>query len=327
VAEEYIKAFTNDTRSEIRALFSRSKEKPEAYREKYSLTCSIESDLETLLGREDIHLVVVATPHDRHTEFVVPAAQAGKHLIVEKPVALTWEEVRAQTEAVKKAGVKTIVGFVLHWNPLLETVDNLIEQGVFGNIFMVEVDYFHRIWTGPERWLGTVKQGGTSMLAAGCHAVDALRWFARSEAVEVSAYQVRTENPLEYPGTTNAIVKFQNGATGRVTSCFDAKAPYRFNIGVYGTEGVLRNDRIFAPKLFSGQTDFLRIPTVLPDSGDVAHHPFQGEVSHFLDCIVEDRRPFPDLEDAAKTMAVCMAADRSAVENRPVSLEEFKGAE
>lgn len=320
VAEEYIKAFTKDPRSEVRALVSRSLERPRQYAERYGLNCLVDTHTTAMLKRGDIHLVVIATPHDRHTPYVIEAAEAGKHVIVEKPVALTREEVRRQTSAVARAGVRSLVGFVLHWNPLLETVDNLIEQEVFGNIFMIEVDYFHRIWLGTDHWLGTRRQGGTSMLAAGCHAVDALRWFARSEVVEVSAYGVATENPLEYPGTTNAIVRFENGTTGRVTSCFDARMPYRFNIGIYGTEGTLRNDQIFAPRLFPGQTDFMKIPTVLPDSGDVAHHPFEGEASHMLDCITEGKHPFPDLEDAARTMDVCFAADLAAQCGEPVAL-------
>jgi predicted dehydrogenase len=68
----------------------------------------------------------------------------------------------------------------------------------------------------------------------------------------------------------------------------------------------------------------MKIPCILPDSGDVVHHPFQGEVSHFLDCIIDDRKPFPDLDDAALTQAVCFAADKSAESGRPVSLSEFK---
>ncbi len=324
VAEEYIKAFQKDPRSEIRALHSRSNEKPERYKRKHDLNCTIESAFENLVARADIDIVVVSTPHDCHTPYVVAAAKAGKHVVIEKPVALSWEEVRAQGEAVDQAGVKTIVSFVLHWNPLLMTIDNLIRRGAFGKIFLVEVDYMHRIWMGSDHWLGTLGGGGSSMLAGGCHAIDALRWFARADPVEVTAYQVKTENPLEYAGTTNAILKFANGITGRAISCFDAKMPYRFNIGVYGTEGTLRNDQIFAPKFFPGQTDFMKIPTVLPDSGDVAHHPFQGEVSHFLDCILGDSRPFPDLADATKTMAVCLAADRSAHEGRPVPLDEFQ---
>ncbi|MHC4657535.1 MAG: Gfo/Idh/MocA family protein, partial [Planctomycetota bacterium] len=117
--------------------------------------------------------------------------------------------------------------------------------------------------------------------------------------------------------------KFEDGKIGRSTTTFDAQMPYRFNIGVYGTEATLRNDELFAPKLFPGQNNFLKIPCILPDSGDVAHHPFQGEVSHFLDCIIDDKRPFPDLDDAAKTQAVCFAADLSAESGKPVNISEL----
>ena len=322
VAEEYIKAFTKDGRAETRALVSRTVAKAEGYRDKYGLAAYTGNDFKEAIARDDIDIVVVSTPHDQHTEYVVQAAEAGKHVIIEKPVALTMAEVRQQQKAVSAAGVKTVVSFVLHWNPLLQTIDTLIEDGAFGNVFMVEVDYMHRIWMGPEHWLGTAKQGGTSMLAGGCHAVDALRWFARSEAVSVAAYETRTENPLEYPGTTTAVVQFENGGLGRTTSCFDAKMPYVFNIGVYGTEGSLRNDRLYAPKLLPGQNAFTTIPCVLPDSGDVAHHPFQGEVVHFLDCIEQDKQPFPDLDNAAQTMALCIAADTSAREKRSVEISE-----
>lgn len=322
VSEEYIKAAQHDGRAEVRALVSRSMGKPETCRERYNLDCTIGKDYEEMVQRDDIDFVVVSTPHDLHTGPVVAAAEAGKHVIIEKPVALTMDEVRKQQAAVNKTGVKTVVSFVLTWNPLLMTIDELIRNDAFGNVFMVEADYMHRIWCGPEKWLGSKKQGGSSFLAGGCHAVSAMEWFARGDAVEVFAYTVKTENPNEYPGTTTAVVTFANGSVGRTTSCFDAKMPYVFNVGVYGTEGSVRNDKVFAPKLFPGQNDFMRIPCVLPDSGDVVHHPFRGEVSHFIDCILEDKKPFPNLDDAAKTMAICIAADISSVEGRPVKTAE-----
>jgi len=325
VAEEYVKAFENDKRSEIRGLVSRNRANAQRYQDRYNLRCTIETDYKKMLEQKNIDIVVVSTPHNAHTEYVVAAAEAGKHIIIEKPVAITPEEVRRQQEAVNKNPVKTIVSFVLHWNPLLMTIDNLIEQGVFGNIFMVEVDYMHRLWMSADmKWLGSREKSGSAILAGGCHAIDALRWFARSEVEEISAYQVKTENPMEYPGTITVNVKFANGSVGRSTTTFDANMPYRFNIGVYGTEAAVRNDELFAPKLFPGQNDFLKIPCILPDSGDVTHHPFQGEVSHLLDCIVEGKRPFPDLDDAAKTQAVCFAADISAEQGRPVVLKELE---
>jgi len=323
VAEEYVKAFEKDERSEVRVLVSRNRSNAERYRDRYNLQCAIETDATNMLERKDVDIVAVCTPHNAHTQYVVDAAHAGKHIIIEKPVALTPEDVLKQRQAVKKNNVKTIVSFVLHWNPLLMTIDQLIEQDVFGDIFMVEVDYLHRIWA--LKWYGSLEKSGTALLTAGCHAVDALRWFARSPVEEVAAYQTSTDNPAEYPGTISINVKFKDGKIGRSTTTFDAKMPYRFNIGIYGTEGTLRNNEIFAPKLFPGQSDFMKIPTILPDSGDVTHHPFQGEVSHFLDCIIDDRRPFPDLDDAAKTQAVCFAADRSAVTAKPVPVSEFEG--
>ena len=324
VAEEYVKAFQRDERSEVRALVSRTRANAERYRDKYNLKCAIETDADPVLRRDDIDLVVVCTPHDLHTRYVVAAAEAGKHVIIEKPVALTVDDVQKQLQAVRKNNVKTIVSFVLHWNPLLMSIDRLIDGGTLGNIFMVEVDYLHRIWMTPQqKWLGSREHSGTAILTGGCHAVDALRWFARSEAEEVYAYQVKTANPIEYPGTISVNVKFQDGKIGRTATSFDARMPYRFNIGVYGTEGSVRNDEVFAPKLFPGQNNFLKVPCILPDSADVAHHPFTNEVAHFLDCIVNDKRPFPDLEDAAKTQAICFAADLSAESGRPVKISEL----
>lgn len=321
VAKEYIKAFEEDERSQIRGLVSPNAKDAEWYKDKYGLQCSINTDAAEMLKQDDLDIVVVSTPHNLHTKYAVVAAEAGKHVIVEKPVALTMADVRKQQEAVRNNNVKSLVGFVLHWNPLLMTIDRLIDEGAFGDIFMIEVDYLHRIWmTEDEKWYASAEKSGTAILTGGCHAIDALRWFARSEAGHVSAYQVKTENPLEYPGTISVNVKFEDGKIGRSTTTFDAKMPYRFNICIYGTEGSLRNDQLYAPKLFPGQNDFMKIPCILPDSGDVAHHPFQGEVSHFLDCIIEDKRPFPDLDDAAKTQAVCFAADISAQTGKPVPI-------
>jgi predicted dehydrogenase len=181
VAEEYVKAFMKDGRSEVRALVSSNRADAERYRDQYDLDCVVETDAARMLRHKAVDIVVVCTPHYLHTKYAVAAAEAGKHIIIEKPAAITLEDLRKQQQAVKKAGVKTLVGFVLHWNPLLMTIDRLISDGVFGNIFMVEVDYMHRIWLRPEeKWYGSRQQSGTAILTGGCHAIDALRWFARS---------------------------------------------------------------------------------------------------------------------------------------------------
>ena len=170
VAEEYVKAFQKDERSEVRSLVSRNRANAERYRDRYNLRCTIETDASKMLQQDDVDIVAVCTPHNVHTKYVVAAAEAGKYVIIEKPVALTMEDVRKQQEAVRKNKVKTIVSFVLHWNPLLMTIDRLIEQGVFGDIFMVEVDYMHRIWmTTDLKWYGSREKSGTAILTGGIH--------------------------------------------------------------------------------------------------------------------------------------------------------------
>jgi predicted dehydrogenase len=324
VAREHIKAFQKDTRSQVRALVDPNPVNAEKYRDRYNLKCTIDTEASKMLEQKDIDIVSVCTPHNTHTQHVVAAAESNKHIIIEKPVAITIEDMHKQLQAVRKNRVKTLVSFVLHWNPLLMTIDRLIEQGAFGDIFMIEVDYMHRIWMTPqEKWYGSKEQSGTAILTGGCHAIDALRWFARSDVEQVCAYQVKTDNPIEYPGTISVNVKFKDGKIGRSTTTFDAQMPYRFNIGIYGTEGSLRNDELYAPKLFPGQKNFMKIPCILPDSGEVAHHPFEGEISHFLDCILDDKQPYPDLEDAAQTHAVCFAADLSAQSGKPVMVSEL----
>ena len=106
VAGEHIKAFQKDGRSEVRALVSRNRANAERYRKQYDLQCTIETDAAVMLQQENVDIVVVCTPNDTHAEYVVAAAQAGKHILIEKPVALTLEELRKEQEAVKKNNVK-----------------------------------------------------------------------------------------------------------------------------------------------------------------------------------------------------------------------------
>jgi predicted dehydrogenase len=95
--------------------------------------------------------------------------------------------------------------------------------------------------------------------------------------------------------------------------------PYVFRIQLLGDRGAIRNNEVYTNR-WPGQNNWAAIPTVLPDSGDVSHHPFPQEVSHFVDCILEDRESHANLDDAALTHEICYASEISAHEHRPVSL-------
>jgi predicted dehydrogenase len=287
----------------------------------------ITTDFEELLRHPDVDVISITTPPDVHADLVIRAARAGKHLCIEKPIALDWESCLAMRDAVREAGVKSVVSFVLHWNPSLINTRNLIERGAVGRPYYIEVDYWH----GQKRhypqypWAVTKEQGGSSLLSAGCHAVDALRWFAgvENDVVEVSAYSVphKGDNPdWEYDPTNVLLCRFADGSLGKVASVLDSVMPYAFNVDVLGTRGTIRDNRVWSEELFPGQTGWAEIPTVLPDSGDVAHHPFTGQIEALAAGILDDEPILPDLEDAVKTHEVIFAADRAAESGGPIRL-------
>jgi len=258
-----------------------------------------------------------------HAEQGIAAARAGKHVLVEKPVALSMEENRALRDAVAAAGVRSLASFVLRWNPAVAVLKSLVESGAIGRPFYAEVDYWHGLGPSHHAWdLHSRKRtGGSAMLLAGCHAADALRWLLGDEAAEVAAVSNNARGLFEYDPNVVAILRFRGGAIGKTSALFDSAMPYSFNIDVAGTEGSLRDNRIWSRRLFPGQTGWSTFSATMPDSADVNHHPFDAEIDHFVECIVEGRESHCNLADTFRTHELCLAIDRSIEQGgKPVSL-------
>jgi len=314
VSTEHIRAYVKNPHCEVVAVGSR---KAESAREKATLgavpDARIYTRFEELLKDKRVDVVSITTPTDLHAEQVIQAAEAGKHMVIEKAIALNLEDLKAMRDAVRKAKVKTVVSFVLHWNPSLANTKALLDAGAIGDIFYGECDYWHGVsdWYAGWEWARTKRAGGSSFLFAGCHGVDAIRWFC-GDIAEVSAFTGGWDKRFEYPPTIVAAVKFASGAIGKISSSLDIVAPYQFNVDLLGTEGAIRDNLLYSKKLLPGQSGFATIPCLLPDSGDVEHHPFEGEINHFIDCLLNDVESEVNLEDAVKTHEVCLAADLSA---------------
>ncbi len=325
VSGEYIRAFEGNPHTEVRGLVSRDRARAQAKADAFNAThCRAYGRLDEMLADSSIHIVAICTPHNLHVEQAFAAAQAGKHLVLEKPVALDLQGLHKLQAAVHAAKVKTVVSFVLRWNPLFEMIKTFLADGLLGNLFLAEVDYFHGIgpWYGQHDWNIKKEIGGSALLTAGCHAVDGLHWFINSKPVEVSAYgNFSKQNPLHYEYEPNSLtlVKFEDGTIGKVASSIECVQPYIFNVELFGDQGTLCNNQIFS-KHWKGQKGWATFPTVLPDSGDVTHHPFSQEVQHFVDCILNNRESHANLEDAAVTHEICFASEISAREGRPVRL-------
>ena len=195
-------------------------------------------------------------------------------MIIEKPVGISLERTPSDASAVRRAGVHTVVSFVLRWNPLFQTLKAMIADNALGRPYYVEADYLSHNGSWWSGWndARTLAQGVSAMLVGGCHAVDALRWFAApgqfEAATPVEVFAVaggyrkgsrREYNPaantwiddappMEYDGLEVALVKFDNGAVGKVSVNADCIMPYRFPLRIFGSLGTVMDNRIWSHK-------------------------------------------------------------------------------
>ncbi|GDX41291.1 oxidoreductase [Armatimonadota bacterium] len=326
VAGEHIKSYQKHNDAKVVALWNRTRATAERKAQEFGLTdVKIYDTYEAMIADSAVQAVSLCTPPNAHPRETILAAQAGKHILIEKSVANDPKSLGEMVRAVEKAEVKTVVGFVLHWNLQFMWIKRMMEQQAIGKVFYAEVDYWHNI--GPQyvqfHWNRRKEIAESVLLSAGCHAIDALRYFVGQEITEVSAYSNLRNDVYEYDTNLVGIMKFADGAIGKTSASFDCQCPYLFNIDLLGDKGTIRDNKIWAQEYFAGQTDWVQVPTVRPDSGDVAHHPFDGEIAHFMECIQTGNESHINLADAAKTHAVCYAMDRSARENRPVTIAEI----
>ena len=218
-------------------------------------------------------------------------------------------------------------------------------DGWLGEIRFARTQYLSRVtdWYTGWEWVRLRRSGRSHLLAAGCHAVDALRWCSGLEPIEVSAFHARFTAGYEWPTSIVANVTFEGSALGHVTSSTDFMLPYTFLVDIMGDRATLRQDLLqwldtpldlqalaaanpFPDVRLEPATDdsgrpAIRIRCAMPDSADVSHHPFQPEIDELIACVLEQRETSISVFEAQKTMEVCLAADRSAEHGgQPVAL-------
>lgn len=325
VSGEYVKAFRDHPLTEVVGMYNRTPGKATNVMKTHGVEGTEYKSIDEFFDDDRINIVVSTTHPDVRMEHCVRAAETGRHIVIEKPVGMSLQETAAIREAVAKAGVKTVTSFVLRWNPQFETVQKLIEQGVVGDLIYGEADYWHPLkqeYPGYHYYV-TKKHGGSAFTAAGCHAVDMLR-FLGGEVTEVAAFSTagpKKDMNFEYPPVTVASLKFANGAVGKLSALIEGETPYIFNCRLFGTNGTIQDNRVYSRKFYPGSLDYWSFPTIEPDSGDVTHHPFVPEIAHFMDCIENDVESHASIYDSYKTMALVFAIDESAAKGgQPVKV-------
>ena len=254
--------------------------------------------------RDDaIDAVLIATHHDSHAPFAIQAAEAGKHIFLEKPMALTIEDCLAIEEAVDKAGVKLMMGFKFRFAPLVARVKQLVRRPL--------VTVGQSLHSAMKGWPLTAEKGGGPVLSNGCHAFDLVYWLNESEPVRISAAGGALTHP-EHGLVDNAVVsvQFENGSIAAIIAGDSGNASYtsKFFFEVLdGQRTATLYERCHKAALSGCEIDSLDVEE-LPPALRSDPEGMRAELEAWARCLLDDTAPPVGPRDGTRTTAMVLKA-------------------
>lgn len=293
--------------------------------------CAAAPDAEALLARDDVDAVLLCTPSGARRDLAVAAAEAGKHVLAEKPLEVSVARGTAMVDACEAHGVQLGVIFQSRFKPACEAVRAAVTDGHLGTI--VEADA-HVKWQRPPSyyadvaWRGTwALDGGGALMNQGIHAVDQLLWWL-GDVAEVSARTARRGHTgIEVEDTLVAHLVFASGALGTIVASTAIHPGWERRSEVCGTAGSVRleDDRVTAWELADGAD--APVANAGPASGSSGSaaigdaEPHRRQIEDFIAAVHDGRAPRVDGREGLRSVALVEAAYRSAREGAPAQPE------
>lgn len=277
----------------------------------------VERDLEQALERWRPVAVVVANPTALHLHVALPAAEAGCHLLLEKPISHTREGVDRLQAAVARSGSRVLVGFQFRFHPALQQARRLLQEGAIGRPVTARVHWGEYLpdwhpWEDYRKGYSARADLGGGVVLTLCHPFDYLRWLL-GEVETVWGWTGRLGDlDLEVEDTAEALLRFGSGALASVHLDYLQRPPTH-RLEVVGTEGTLRWD--YADGTVRWWREGVREwEETAPPPGFERNDMFLAEMRHFL-AVVEGREtPACTLEDGVAALDICLAVLQSGQE-------------
>ena len=276
-------------------------------------------DYKQITENPNIDVVSIASYDNCHAIQAISAFENGKHVMIEKPLALNRHEAEAILRAQQDSGRFLSSNLVLRKSPRFQELKNWIAKGYFGEIVTIEGDYLHQIlWKLTQGWRGEmefycVTYGG------GIHMIDLMRWLLDEEIVEVcgmSNKKLTRGSKFNFDDTVTNLLKFKSGTVGRTTSNLGAQRPQIHGLSVYGTEKSFINDTPHA-KLFHGDNseDIEIVETNYPGIDKF------GLLPDFISSIRNGDEPEVSAKDVFRVMDICFACYESLKAKKTVNVD------
>ena len=312
--------------------------------EKYGITRLYTDEAEMLAALPEIDMVSVCTWNSAHAPCAIMALNAGKHVLVEKPMATTVEEGLAMKEAAEKNGKLLMIAFVRRYGRDCEVVKDFIADGQMGELYYAKANYLRR-HGNPGGWFSNVAMsGGGPLIDLGVHVIDLARYLFGNPK-PVSAYGAafhklgsrdhlnKKKQNGEYVASTagdsdicncedfaSAIVRFDNGAVLNVEVSFDMHSPSENGLKILGTKaGVHILDN--GVKFYNETAGYLTDIEIHAKSNLDIHDAFADEIRHFVNCTQGKAECKSPAEDGVELMKILRAIYKSAETGHEVVID------
>lgn len=273
--------------------------------------------LESLLTDSEIDAVYLPMANHEHAEWALRAIEHGKHVLIEKPMALTLEDIEAIEAAAQRHNVTVMEGFMYRFHPQHARVKELLEQGLIGDIRSVRASYsFMMRPARMYRLTESVERGGGAMWDIGCYAIHSIRMFFDQLPIAVTALSNYVESGADT--TTSGVLDFGEGKFAHFDFSFERARRCEYEI--IGTRGGIKCETVWqlpgdVPVISWWTEDGRRSEERLP----AANH-FNLEIEHFSDCVLNGTAPALSFEDAKANCQIIVAALQSAAQGRVIRL-------
>ena len=299
-------------RNQLLGVASRDADRAAAYAKERDIPRSYGS-YEALLADDDIDVVYIPLPNKFHAEWAIKATEAGKHVLCEKPLALTPEAVEQMTAASRNAGTVLIEAFMYRFHDRTLKVKQLVDEGAIGRLHHVKGGFtFPLNREGDVRWDSEL--GGGSLWDVGCYPLSFARYLIGAEPESVYGHSTNSETGIDVSFT--AQLHFPDNVTVQFDSGF--RTQFRMFIEVSGSEGSIYLPMAFKP----AQRSYIH----LTHGNDTKYIAVDGnllyldEVEEMASCILEKRDPILSLEDSRNNVATIQALYKSAANNAIIRL-------
>ncbi|TME07758.1 MAG: inositol 2-dehydrogenase [Chloroflexi bacterium] len=280
-------------------------------------------DYHAILDRPDIEAVVICSSTDTHASIIKEAAQAGKHIFCEKPIALNLPSIDRALDAVARAGVKLQLGFNRRFDASYSRVRQAVEQGETGRL-----QQLHIISRDPAPPLIEYIPGsGGLFLDMTIHDFDMARFLAGSEVDEVFVMAgVMVDPAIGEVGdvdTATILLRFSNGVIGTIENCRRAAYGYDQRVEVLGSAGAVRTENKYSNTAIISDSSSIRRDLPLHFYIERYTQSYVTEIEAFVDAVLHDK-PVPVTGyDGRMALVLGLAAKKSLAEHRPVHLSEI----